>query len=376
MITISAVGDIMLGDHPVRIGQGVRSTLEKTATGDLLGDVTRFREAGCLRYSRWCTPMPVRPRAAGELRVQGCALGHPDPPRCRFYRAERREQPLHAAWRGRIRGERVASETGGYHAARVEGRPGQVAAGHDRREWGAVCSLGYSLRMEEHSQLADLPYCLAEEAAVLEEVRSHANQGAIIVVSLHWGDEYMNYPSLAQIRFAHHLVDSGANVILGHHPHVLQGVETYRDAVIAYSLGNFVFDMWQDATRHGIVLRIEVEQGKVRGFEVTPTFIGEEYRPRPSRDRSRFDRAEALLRAQLERLQLPAAALQACEREYRAAARRKMRRNRLENYGFFIAHLLSYDAGYLRQSLRRSLSRRRAELDQVVRARPSSRDGR
>jgi poly-gamma-glutamate capsule biosynthesis protein CapA/YwtB (metallophosphatase superfamily) len=62
-----------------------------------------------------------------------------------------------------------------------------------------------------------------------------------IVVILHWGTELAKHPDGAQVAFAHALINAGANAVIGHHPHVLQGIERYHGGVIAYSLGNFVF---------------------------------------------------------------------------------------------------------------------------------------
>ncbi len=62
-----------------------------------------------------------------------------------------------------------------------------------------------------------------------------------IVVNFHWGTENARVPTAAQRAFAHSVVDVGADAIIGHHPHVLQGIEVYKDKVIAYSLGNLVF---------------------------------------------------------------------------------------------------------------------------------------
>jgi poly-gamma-glutamate synthesis protein (capsule biosynthesis protein) len=62
-----------------------------------------------------------------------------------------------------------------------------------------------------------------------------------VVVNLHWGTEKATTPDQEQIEFAHQVIDAGADIIIGHHPHVLQGIERYKSGVIAYSLGNFVF---------------------------------------------------------------------------------------------------------------------------------------
>lgn len=62
-----------------------------------------------------------------------------------------------------------------------------------------------------------------------------------IVVSLHWGTEKATIPDSDQTDFARRIIDAGADAVIGHHPHVLQGIERYKNGVIAYSLGNFVF---------------------------------------------------------------------------------------------------------------------------------------
>ncbi len=90
--------------------------------------------------------------------------------------------------------------------------------------------------------------CAAEldEAALLTSVRVAREGGAeLVVLSLHWGEEYQTAPRPAEVALAHRLVDGGVDVLLGHHPHVLQPVELYpaadgRLALIAYSLGNFL----------------------------------------------------------------------------------------------------------------------------------------
>jgi len=80
-------------------------------------------------------------------------------------------------------------------------------------------------------------------ATIREDVRLlHAADSLMFVlVILHWGTELAEAPDHAQRAFARALIDAGVDAVIGHHPHVLQGIEKYRNGVIVYSLGNFVF---------------------------------------------------------------------------------------------------------------------------------------
>jgi poly-gamma-glutamate synthesis protein (capsule biosynthesis protein) len=62
-----------------------------------------------------------------------------------------------------------------------------------------------------------------------------------VIVSFHWGIETAHYPNSTQKTLAHHSIDEGADLVIGHHPHVLQGIESYTGGLIVYSLGNFCF---------------------------------------------------------------------------------------------------------------------------------------
>lgn len=80
------------------------------------------------------------------------------------------------------------------------------------------------------------------EADLREALTKVKNEGAkLIVVSFHWGSEKENYPDDIQKTLAHVAIDEGAHLVLGHHPHVLQGIEEYKGRNIVYSLGNFCF---------------------------------------------------------------------------------------------------------------------------------------
>ena len=83
------------------------------------------------------------------------------------------------------------------------------------------------------------------------------------IVYIHWGNEFINYPSTSQKHFAHWLVDIGFDLVIGLHPHVLQGYEIYNNKYIFYSLGNFVFDMAWDITKFGVIIGVDLSQKNI-----------------------------------------------------------------------------------------------------------------
>lgn len=116
-----------------------------------------------------------------------------------------------------------------------------------------------------------------------------------LILSLHWGDgyEHISYPAPSQIRLAHSFADYGADIIIGHHSHVLQPVENYNGKIIAYSLGNFIFDMWREQNRQGAVLKIQIDcDSDVFIPELIPTKI---VRNRVISDSERHDEVQSLI---------------------------------------------------------------------------------
>ena len=100
------------------------------------------------------------------------------------------------------------------------------------------------------------------------------------MVSVHWGEEFIQEPAPSEIRLARRLVDAGATLVIGHHPHVLRGIERYGDGCIVYSLGNFVCDMvWDDTLRTSMVFECELTPAGVRDVRLVPVFINDDFQP-------------------------------------------------------------------------------------------------
>ncbi len=136
---------------------------------------------------------------------------------------------------------------------------------------------GYSLRPEENN--LKVLYSQDNKKKIISNINRIKKKVDYIIISLHWGDEYINLPSISQINFAHDIIDAGADVILGHHPHVLQPVEKYKGGIIAYSLGNFVSDMCSEATKKSMILKIIFNQNQISKVELVPTYINKNYQP-------------------------------------------------------------------------------------------------
>ena len=112
---------------------------------------------------------------------------------------------------------------------------------------------------------------------LLADIAAASKRADWVVVSFHWGIEYTGQASREQRALAHDAVDAGADLVLGHHPHVLQGLELYRNKLIAYSLGDFVFDHYSRATGEAVVLEIEMPSAGPPSFRVTPVYLSDSH---------------------------------------------------------------------------------------------------
>lgn len=123
-------------------------------------------------------------------------------------------------------------------------------------------------------------YAFGDPETMIMQVRELKKRSDHVVISIHWGDEYVHLPSIEQIELAHALIENGASIIVGHHPHVFQGVEDYNGGLIFYSLGNFVFDMlWSSDTRWGVVGNITLSQNEVVLTGIHDFWINRYYSP-------------------------------------------------------------------------------------------------
>lgn len=132
---------------------------------------------------------------------------------------------------------------------------------------------------------------LMDERELIAEVKSVKAEYDLVILVLHWGIEHYKYPSPQQRMQARRLLEAGVDILIGHHPHVLQGYENLNGKYVFYSLGNFIFNdfTWKiehqesgtkvmatqlnAANRTGGILRMDFSAGKKIHFEFVPTFI-------------------------------------------------------------------------------------------------------
>ncbi len=115
---------------------------------------------------------------------------------------------------------------------------------------------------------------------VKEIIGQSKSQVDILAVSLHAGQEYQSLPDDFQKEFAKMAIDAGADLIIGHHSHVVQSLEKYKNGWIAYSLGNFVFDQFfSKETMEGAILNAEIKDKKIDSVVLKKVKLNKYYQP-------------------------------------------------------------------------------------------------
>lgn len=266
MIRVAAVGDLMLGDSSITVGFGVHGRYPGAALSRVFTDLS--------------------PRLAGADLVIGnleCPLTADGVGASRWTRDQMRGDEAyarvlrdagftalavgnnHAMQHGESGFQRTVSalRDAGLLVLGLRGTPPWLceAVAFRARDGLTVGMLAYSWRPRQYGE-GTPPYADVDPDGVLADVGRAKNTFDRVIVSLHWGEEFVDRPSLDERQFAHALAARGADLILGHHPHVVRPVEIHGRTVIAYSLGNAVSDMlWMDALRQGLLLETELSAG-------------------------------------------------------------------------------------------------------------------
>lgn len=114
---------------------------------------------------------------------------------------------------------------------------------------------------------------------IADAIRKARKTADFVIVSFHWGVEYTDYPIDVQTELAHISIDAGADMVASHHPHVIQGIEIYKKKLIAYSLGDFVFDHYSRKTGEAFILEATISRAKTISARAIPVYLQESGKP-------------------------------------------------------------------------------------------------
>ncbi len=344
-VVLHAVGDITLGDHPLCTGFGTHSRTRRKPpafpfehVSDVLGGADlRFGNLECTLSERG-----LRPNDYHSVQMRGHA----------GYVAGLVDAGFHVL--------NVANNHSMQHGPgpfedtlNMLGDAGigvcGVAQGSTSRavlttvQDLRVAFLGYSLRPRQYFTEPPL-YAEGSREGIVADVRAARSTCDILVVSLHWGDEFIDRPSPADVQLAHAVVDAGADLIVGHHPHVLRGLERYGRGWIVYSLGNFVCDMlWGEELRETAICECRITKAGVEDVRLIPVRINDDCQPVPlsGEAATRLERRLATLSTALTRPEASSTAPGAAA-DYEVAAHRAHAGERARSHRYFLRNVFRF----------------------------------
>jgi len=135
--------------------------------------------------------------------------------------------------------------------------------------------LGYSMTYPEDFWAGpeSCGTCFPTPGLMREGIAQARESADLVVVSFHWSAEKRTRPKPYQIEYAHRAIDLGADLVIGHHPHVLQGFELYKGRLIAYSLGNYVFGSLSRTARTSVILQVMLSPAGLQIARLVPICV-------------------------------------------------------------------------------------------------------
>jgi poly-gamma-glutamate synthesis protein (capsule biosynthesis protein) len=363
-VVLHAVGDIALGDHPLCTGFGTHSRSRRKAPAFPFEHVSGVLSSADLRFGNLeCTlsERGLRPHDYHSVQMRGHAgylsglvdTGFHVLNVANNHSMQHGPEPFEDT-------VKMLSEAGigVCGIARGTASAAVVVTVKDLR----VGFLGYTLRPRQYFTETPL-YAEGSPESMVTDVRALRPDCDVLVVSLHWGDEFIDRPSPADVDVAHSIVDAGADLIVGHHPHVLRGVERYGRGWIVYSLGNFVCDMlWGEELRETAICECRLTREGVADVRLIPVRINDACQPVPLAGdaAARLEQRLATLGSALAR---PAAdRAPGAAAEYEAAAYRAHSEQRARSHRYFLRNAYRFPprilAGQLTTYVRNRLAER------------------
>lgn len=368
-VKFTAVGDVNLGDHPVCVGYGVHSRAQKKGYEYFFAGVDKVLSKADITFGNLESILSLKGYKRNSLKTM-----------------ELRSDP--AAVKGLLSAGfnviNVANNHALQHGADTFRESVDVLRRHNIKTVGLsrvgsgscvpviieknglrIGFLGYAFEPDKYYK-EKLLYAFGVKSQIQSDIKIIRNDVHILIVSCHWGVEFINRPSLTIIKLARELIDYGVDVVIGHHPHVLQGIERYKKGIIAYSLGNFVGDMlWNKRLRETLILQMELSAAGVSNINCLPVFINDNYQPEllpGARSEELLSRINGLSKA------LEGETYDEWKRKDKAYLEEfnSLRlKNRKENHRYFLSNLWKYPPSLLVQSLLGVMGRRIRKLFKV-----------
>ncbi len=284
MIELCAVGDISPGDHYFLAGCGVASTFNARDPNFLFekikpliegSDITFANLEGVLSYHGLDTgdiesvSFRGSPKMATSLSKAGFTILNIANNHILQHGRKPFEETVELLEQNRITPLGLASSNG------FSSSPVYLEIGGFR-----IGFLGYSLVTENYCPKEKL-YASGPVGLIIKDILKLSEEVDYTIVSLHHGLEGINRSSPYESFLSRMFIDAGAKVVLGHHSHVFQAVEIYKEGIICHSLGNFLFDlMWYAPLKYSAVLKIRLWPDR-SDFTVHPLKINRHFQPTP-----------------------------------------------------------------------------------------------
>lgn len=131
---------------------------------------------------------------------------------------------------------------------------GMLPVGNNGPVYKTVKDIRFAFLAYNDIERMDIGIDLADESVISSHIKEAKSNSDVVIVMFHWGTEYQSQPNARQKDLAHYTIDQGADLIVSNHPHWIQPIEIYKEKIIMYAHGNFIFDqMWSEETRTGVL---------------------------------------------------------------------------------------------------------------------------
>jgi len=280
MLKIACVGDVMCGNSFYALGRGVASSLDKYGEGFLPYEIVNYLSAhdlvlcnvesvlsdiGRKNYVLRSVHMRGKPEVAKYMANWGVTVANVANNHILEHGYDAAVDTVNLLQRAGIK-----TIGAGRNGTFQRGIQVEEVTCFDRK----INLIGVCFREEKYAFDGG-----AELDETIEAVKSLVRCGKIVIVSVHWGDELMDRPNVQQKQIARSLIEAGASLIIGHHPHVVQGIEMINGGLIAYSLGNFIFDSFLKDCCWSVILSVTMSGRGVVRWQCTPIEKDTKHRP-------------------------------------------------------------------------------------------------